>query len=249
MALVDQAATECREELADLGSVDSNLLQMALVGLTQVAQEHATAISHLLRGGHSRSAVSLLRTLAELWIKARYVSVDLSGGRAAAYISHAPRQTLRYLNQIHRLVRETENPAGALASAGISSLDDLERRIELYEAKLKESDEKGVPALPNVLECAKAVDLEVTYRSVYGYLFSEVVHGGAGDTLRGVIGGTPLGDPYKVLITTYFIQVEMLELTNAHFRRPHDKAVETLRNQLKEFADDHTKSMIAPPEP
>ncbi len=243
---VADALIASRDASAGLGSSDSSLFEIALVSLAEGIHAHASAILHLVKGGHRRSSIVLLRTLIEVWIMARYIAADTTGARAAAYIMKGPKGASRYLNALLRLV--TEKPSeerAAVTSAGLASLDDLKERIAQLSEELDKAERNGVPQFPSVIDCAKATGLEVTYRSVYGFLFSEVVHAGVGDTLRGWLGGSDIGDARQVLVTTFFLQVELLALTNEHFGTPDRVILDSFKAQLTELADDSTRSMFA----
>jgi hypothetical protein len=210
-------------ELTDrLGSDVSNLFLMVMKGLAQAVHDHASAILHLSQGDQIRSSKVLLRTLIECWIIASYVAADETGGRAASYIMEGPAETKRFLDRLLRLATEKPGQQRAvLAGAGLTSLDDLKERIVKLERHLDGAKRRGVSPLPKIVDCAKAVDLEVTYRHVYGYLLSSQVHARVDDTLKELLTGSgDRDDDHRVLITTFFLQVQMLTLMNEHFGRP-----------------------------
>ncbi len=248
MASTDQTKT-LRAAIADALSIgrkatdgftpDSpNLYQMVLKGLAETANDHALAILHLSDGQHVRSSKILLRTLIENWIIAQYVAADDRGQRAAAYISLETRETKRFLDGLLRMAIETpSNQQAILASARLTSIKDLKRRIARQQADMDKAKRLGVPAFPNIVDCARKVGLELTYRQVYGYLLSAQVHARAGDTLSGLRVAAPdRADVYRVLITTLFVQVMMLILISERLGRPDRKSItrfETLLAKLR----------------
>jgi hypothetical protein len=227
------------KEAGGLSSDASNLFQMVLIGLAEAVHDHASAVLRLSEGDYVRSSKVLLRTLIESWIIARYVAADTTGSRAAAYIMKETKETKRFLEALLRLAAEKPGEqASILASAGLTSLDDLERRVSRQDRDLDDAKQRGVPSFPSVVECAKAVDLEVTYRSVYGYLLSGQVHARAGDTLRSLRShNRDGGDDYKVLVTTLFLQIQMLNLTSEHFGRPSREFIARLEALINELQD------------
>ena len=210
------------------------LYAMVLRGLAQAVHEHASAVLRLSSVEHVRSSKVLLRTMIESWIVARYVEADPAGQRAASYIMQEPVEAKRFLVAIRRLaIRDPREGHTALASAGLSSLEDLEDHVARLQDEIEESTRQGVPAFPKVADCAKAVGLEVMYRSVYGFLLSEQVHAGARDTLSGVLGNTADDDDlHRVLITTLFLLVQILALTGEHFGRPDRDSLRPFEERL-----------------
>lgn len=239
-AAIADALSLCGEATNDLGSNVSNLFLMVLRGLAEATNDHASAVLHLSEGEHIRSSKVLLRTLIESWIITRYVAADDTGSRAASYIIKETTETKRFLDALLRLATEKPSEERAvLASARLTSLDDLKERIARQERDLDDAKRRGVSPLPNVVDCAKAVDLEMTYRSVYGYLLSGQVHARAGDTLRDLrTGSGDRDDDYRVLITTLFLQVQMLTLMNEHFGRPDRDSLVPFEALLTELQTD-----------
>jgi hypothetical protein len=221
----------------DLSSDVSNHFLMVLKGLAKAVHDHASAILHLSQRQHIRSSKVLLRTLIESWIIASYVAADETSSRADSYIMNELAETKRLLKALLR--RATEKPGeerAVLDSAGLTSLDDLKERIAKVGRDLDHAKRDGVSQFPKIAECAKAANLEVTYRSVYGYLLSAQVHARAGDTLRDL--RTDSGDrhdDHRVLLTTFFLQVQMLTLMNEHFGRPDRDSLVPLQALLAEL--------------
>ena len=218
---------------------DRHLYSMVLRGITEVVHDHASAIMQLSQGEHTRSSKVLLRTLIESWIIARYVAADDTDRRAKSYIMKEMTETKRLLDGLLRLALAAEEPneqSAVLASAGLTSLEDLESRIARQQQDIDKAKQRGVPSFPNIVDCAKAVGLEVTYRTVYGYLLSGQVHARAGDTLRSQLVEARVGDDlYKVLLTSLFLMVEMLGMTSAHFGRPGRESLVKFESLLKEL--------------
>ena len=236
-AAIADALSLGKEATEGLGSDPSSLFHMVLKGLAEAVHDHAAAVLHLSDGEHIRSSKVLLRTLIESWIIASYVAADDTVSRAASYVMKEPTETKRFLDALLRLA--TEKPSeqsAALASAGLTSLDDLNERIARLERDLDDARRRGVPPFPNIVDCAKAAGLEVTYRSVYGYLLSGQVHARAGDTLRDLRSGSrDQDDDYRVLITTLFLQVQMLTLTSQHFGQPDRDTIAPFESLLTEL--------------
>lgn len=234
---IADALTLSKEATAGLGSATSSLFEMVLKGLAEAVRDHAAAVLHLSGGEHIRSSKVLLRTLIESWIIARYVAGDDTGSRAASYIMKETSETKRLLDALLRLATERPSEERAvLASAGLTSLDDLKERMARQGRDLDDASQRGVLPLPNIVDCARAAGLEVTYRSVYGYLLSGQVHARAGDTLRDLgRGGRDQDDDYRVLITTLFLQVQMLSLTSEHFGQPDRDTLASLESLLAEL--------------
>lgn len=226
-----------KEATEGLGSDTSNLFHMVLKGLAETVHDHAAAVLYLSDGEYIRSSKVLLRTLIETWIIACYVAADGTASRAASYILKEPAETKRFLNALLRLATEKPSEQSALlASAGLTSLEDLQERIARLERDLDDAKRRGAPSFPTIVDCAKTVGLEVTYRSVYGYLLSGQVHARAGDTLRDLRSGSRgQDDGYRVLITTLFLHVQMLTLTSKHFGRPDRDAIDPLESLLTEL--------------
>lgn len=228
------------EVLAELSEAH-NLRLMVLKGMTEAAHDHASAILRLSEEEHTRSAKVLLRTLIEGSITAGYVMAQDNDRRAAAYVLKSPSEALRLLRRLLRLVQEKPGEERRiLASAGLSSLDELKQRITRLEADTDHSrQERGLPSFPNVADCAKAVglDVELAYANVYAYLLSQQVHSRAGDTLRGVLTQAREADDLeKVLRTTLYLLVHMLGMTSQHFGRPERESLlrfQTLLHDLQ----------------
>jgi len=225
--------------VAELSEPD-NLRLMVLKGITQAAHDHASAILRLSEEEQTRSANVLLRTLMEGWITARYVLPDDTGERARAYVMKELTETLRLLEKLRGLV--DKNPCeehAILASAGLSTLNDLDRRITKQRGYIQPLKERGLRSFPNVADCAKALglDVELAYANVYGFLLSQQVHARPRDTLRSLLNHAGDGDDlYEILLTTLYLLVQMLGMTSQHFGRPERKSLvrfETLLQDLQ----------------
>lgn len=221
-------------------SEPSSLYSMVLKGLTEAAHDHASAILQLSGGEQTRSAKVLLRTLMEGWITARYVLPHDTKQRARSYVMKELTETLRLLEKLRRLVEENLGEEHAvLASAGLSTLNDLDRRITKQRGYIQPLKKHGLRSFPSVADCAKALglDVELAYANVYGFLLSQQVHVRARDTLTSLPNHAGDGDDlYEISLTTLYLLVEMLGMTSQHFGRPERESLvrfETLLHDLQ----------------
>jgi len=234
-ALVD-ALSMAREAIGSFPDT-RNLYSMVFKGLTEAAHDHASAILQLSGGEQTRSAKVLLRTLMEGWITTRYVLADDTKERARSYVMKELTETLGFLEKLRRLVNENPGEEHAvLASAGLSTLNDLDRRITKQRGYIQPLKKRGLRSFPSVADCARAVglELELTYRSVYGFLLSQQVHVRARDTLTSLPNHAGDGDDlYEILRTTLYLLIQMLGMTSEHFGRPERESLERFETLLQ----------------
>lgn len=233
---VTDALSIMREAIAKM-SDEANLRSITLRGIAQSECDHASAILQLADGNHIRSAKVLLRTLIEGWIVAKYVIADENDQRARSYVMKELEEIRRFLKSQRRLADKSPAPEQPiLIAAGHLSRGELEERISRLDTKVEEFRKRGVQSFPNVADCAIAVDVEETYRSVYGFLLSAQVHTRAGDTLKGHLTEVKdRDDSSKVLLTTLYLLVQMLDMTSSQFGHPSREAVDTFEKLLLEW--------------
>ncbi len=218
---LDDALKVGQDTLAQI-SEPKNLLDMTLKGLIEASLEHAAALIDLSENTRVRSSKILLRTMMEGWFVAKYIADDARGGRAESYVSKETLETRKYLQSFQKMADESPNEARELlASTGLESREELDERLERQEEYVEELRALNVKAFPTIYDCAKETGLESTYRSVYGYLFSQQVHLRAGDTLRQKGGSDRRrGESDKVLLTALYLVVQMLALASDQFGSP-----------------------------
>lgn len=210
---------------------------MVMKGLAETVNDHASAMLRLAEDRYVRSSKVLLRTIMESWIMAGYVAADDSEQRAKSYIMKETAETKRLPQALLRLTSENpEEQQTILASTGLPSLEDLKERITQCQDDTEEATRCAVPVLPNIADCAKAAGVDLTYRTVYGYLLSAQVHARAGDTLRASLTGAGHGgDLSKVLQTTLFLLVQMLRLASEHLGHPEREGLVRFESLLQEL--------------
>ena len=191
---------------------------------------HGSAIIGLTADKNTWSAETILRTLLEGWIVARWVVEEDTDARAEIYIAKSLNETLKFFKRIQKLAQDNPNDEQhILNSAGLSSLKECDRRISELSSNVTTVKQRyGVKQFPSLAQCARDLDAQVewTYASLYGFLLSEQVHVGAGAAFRFFqelgpdIETARAARIQRIIITAYFLLLDLLRITSATLGEP-----------------------------